>query len=132
MEGLNYWAILVAAASAFLLGGVWYSPAVFGNIWNREEGVTDADFKGGHGAKVFGISFLMSLVAAFTFAFYLGPQPGILDAVTSGVVIGVCFIGTSYTINHLFGKRSMKLLMIDAGYHVVKFALYGVILGLWH
>jgi hypothetical protein len=27
---LNYWAILVAALSAFLIGGLWYSPAVFG------------------------------------------------------------------------------------------------------
>ena len=26
---LNFWAVLVAAVSAFVLGGVWYSPILF-------------------------------------------------------------------------------------------------------
>ena len=34
MPSLNYWAIFVAALSTFLIGGLWYSPAVFGNAWD--------------------------------------------------------------------------------------------------
>src|SRR6266576_3519348 len=30
---LNPWAILAAAVSAFVLGGVWYSPVAFGAAW---------------------------------------------------------------------------------------------------
>ena len=26
MPDINYWAVLVAAASCFLLGGIWYGP----------------------------------------------------------------------------------------------------------
>ena len=30
MDGINVWAVLVAAVSAFVLGGLWYSPMLFG------------------------------------------------------------------------------------------------------
>jgi len=29
MPEFNIWAVLTAAVSAFLLGGLWYSPALF-------------------------------------------------------------------------------------------------------
>ena len=35
---MNYWAVLLAAAPSFVLGGLWYSPRLFGRIWNRENG----------------------------------------------------------------------------------------------
>jgi hypothetical protein len=34
MEEINYLAVIAAAASAFFLGGLWYSPKVFGAIWH--------------------------------------------------------------------------------------------------
>ncbi|MGB4971685.1 MAG: DUF1761 domain-containing protein, partial [Cyclobacteriaceae bacterium] len=54
MEGLNYWAILVSALSTFLIGGLWYSPAVFGKAWMKENGLTEEDLKKGNMAKIFG------------------------------------------------------------------------------
>jgi hypothetical protein len=36
MENLNWWAIVLAAVCSFLLGGPWYSAAMFGKVWNRE------------------------------------------------------------------------------------------------
>ena len=35
-HGLNYWAVLVAAIAAFVLGGLWYAPFLFGG--SVEEG----------------------------------------------------------------------------------------------
>lgn len=29
---MNYWAVLLAAVTSFLLGGLWYSPALFGLV----------------------------------------------------------------------------------------------------
>ena len=69
---MNYWAILVAAVSSFLLGGLWYSPVLFGNAWNRENGGVPP---AGHPARVFGVALLFSLVAAACFAWWLGRAP---------------------------------------------------------
>lgn len=71
---MNPWAVLLAAVSSFLLGGLWYSPALFGRIWNAESGGPP---RSGHPAKVFGISFVFSLVAAVAFAAWLGPSPSL-------------------------------------------------------
>ena len=49
---MNYLAVLVAAISSFMLGGLWYSPALFGRAWNAENG---GEKPPGHPAKVFGI-----------------------------------------------------------------------------
>ncbi len=36
MNDVNLWAVLAAALSSFLLGGLWYSRALFGVMWHRE------------------------------------------------------------------------------------------------
>lgn len=131
MQEINVWAVLVAAASAFLLGGLWYSPVVFLKAWSRESGFGDAPPAGGHPARVFGISFLFSLLSAYAFALWLGPNPELGRAVEQGLLVGFAFVAASYGINYQFANRSFKLWLIDAGYHVFQFALYGLVLGLW-
>ena len=38
LHTLNVWAVLVAALSAFLIGGLWFSPVLFGSAWKRANG----------------------------------------------------------------------------------------------
>lgn len=129
-EHFNPWAVLAAAVSAFALGGVWYGP-LFKRAWCREAGI-DMDASTRHPAIVFGTAFVAALVAAFALAWFLGPRPEIHAAVHAGLMVGLAFVATSFGINYAFAGRSLKLWLIDAGYHVLQFALYGVILGLWH
>jgi hypothetical protein len=49
----NIWAVLVSALSTFLIGGLWYSPALFGKAWMRENGFTEESMKGTNMAKIF-------------------------------------------------------------------------------
>ncbi len=129
-EGINIWAVLVAAASSFMLGGIWYGP-LFLKAWSREAGV-DPGKKGGHPAKVFGGAFLLSLLAAYVFAMFLGPRPELKFALGAGAAAGFCWVAASFGINYLFANRSFKLWLIDGGYHTLQFTLYGLVLGLWH
>ncbi len=68
---INLWAVLVAAASSFLLGGLWYSPLLFLKPWNTAMGRTEED--NGHPAKVFGLSFAFSFLSAYVFGRYWAP-----------------------------------------------------------
>ena len=36
---LNFWAILAATLAAFMLGGFWYSPVLFGAVWKKANGL---------------------------------------------------------------------------------------------
>ena len=126
---MNTWAVLLAAVSSFMLGGLWYSKALFGGVWNRENGGVPQT---GHPAKVFGISFGFSLIAAFAFASLLGPAPSLQKALTVGGLVGIGMVAASFGINYQFAQRTLKLWLIDGGYHAAQFLLFGLILGLWH
>ena len=128
MPHVNHLAVLVAALSSFLLGGLWYSTPVFGAAWRRAAAGPEIQ---GHPAKVFGLSFLFALIAAFAYAVLL-PQPAsAVAALTQGVVVGAGFVAASFGINYQFANRPTILWLIDGGYHTVQFTIYGLILGLW-
>jgi len=130
LQDINLWAVLIAAFSVFALGGIWYSRMLFGNIWLNAESKELAAKR--HSPGVFVIAFWLSFAAALVFAIFLGPKPDLIYALGAGFTIGLSWIATSFGINYLFAGRSLKLLLIDAGYHLVQFTLYGLILGLWH
>ena len=124
---MNVWIILAAAVSSFILGGLWYSPALFGRVWNAENGGPAGQ---GHPAKVFGVAFAFSLVAAACFAVLVGPSPALGDAVRTGALAGIGLVAASFGINYQFAQRSFRLWLIDGGYHAVQFLLFGLIFGL--
>lgn len=131
MPEINVWAVLVAALSSFLLGGAWYSPLLFGKAWQREVGLSDEALAQANMARIFGLSFVLSLVAAFVFALFLGPRPPLPLGLGAGASAGSCWVASSFGINYLFSRRSLKLFAIDGGYHTLQFTLIGVILALW-
>jgi hypothetical protein len=128
---VNWLAVLAAAISAFLLGGLWYSPALFGKAWQRGAGLTDEQLKGGNPGKIYGGAFVLSLIAAATFAMFLGKLP-VGTATAYGFCAGLTWVAASFGINYLFERRPFGLLLVNGGYHTLQFTLYGLILGLWH
>ncbi|MFT3735167.1 MAG: DUF1761 domain-containing protein [Rhodocyclaceae bacterium] len=131
MSQLNLLAVFIAAASSFLLGGLWYSPMLFGTAWQREAG--DGRKQGeGHPAKVFGLSFLFALIAAFVYALLIPAAADVAQAALQGLGVGAGVVAASFGINYQFANRSTKLWLIDGGYHSVQFLIYGLIIGLWH
>ena len=130
MSHLNVLAVIVAALSSFMLGGLWYSRALFGAVWQREAG--DPRKAGeGHPGRVFGVSILFALIAAAVYASVVPPPAGALQALAQGLGIGAGIVGASFGINYQFANRSAKLLLIDGGYHTLQFGIYGLVLGLW-
>jgi hypothetical protein len=127
---INWLAVVTAAVSAFLLGGLWYGP-LFKNAWCREAGI-DPDSAPPHPARIFALAFVCSLLAALVFAMVLGPAVSPVDGMAAGFVVGLFFVAMSFGINYAFAQRSLKLWLIDSGYHTVQFTLYGLILGAWH
>ena len=123
--------VLVAAGASFVLGGLWYGP-LFGKAWQRRVGLSDEELESANKAKVFGLAFVASFVAAWVFGMFLGPEPAPAFAVGVGALAGLCWVGASFAINDLFEQRSLGLWAINAGYHTVAFTLYGAVFGLWH
>ncbi|GAB6194853.1 DUF1761 domain-containing protein [Lysobacter xanthus] len=123
--------VLVAALSAFLLGGLWYGP-LFLKPWLRANGHDPAaPPPARHPAKTFGVAIVLSLVAAIAMALAVPASVGALHGAGLGAMIGLLFVATSFGINYAFAGRPLALWLIDGGYHVVQFTLYGAILAAW-
>jgi hypothetical protein len=45
--------------------------------------------------------------------------------VTAGAVAGLCWVAPALATNHLFEGRSSTLILINGGYHAVRFTLIG-------
>jgi hypothetical protein len=132
MPPVNLWAVLGAAAAAFLLGGLWYAPFLFGEAWQRAAHLSDEQIKSGNPAMIFGVSFLLLLLAAFVFALFLGPAPALPFALGAGLSAGLCWVAASLGVNYLFERKTLALFLVNGGYHTAQFTLYGLVLGLWH
>jgi hypothetical protein len=130
MPEINYLAVLVAAVASFILGGLWYSPLLFSKAWQRESGVTDEQMAGANMGLIFGLTLVLSLIAAFVFALFLGPRPSMPLGLGAGFSAGLCWVTASLGINYLFERKSLKLFLINGGYHTLQFTVIGLVLAL--
>ena len=131
MSTINWLAIAVAGISAFVLGGVWYSPALFGKAWMKENNMTVEDVQKGNKAKIFGWSFILSLLIAVNLAMFLNdPKINLEMGIIYGLLTGV-WIFCGIAIVALFEHRSARYIFVNGGYMLVALGLMGAIIGAW-
>jgi hypothetical protein len=128
---LNIWAVLVAALSTFLIGGLWYSPALFGKVWMRENGFTEESMKNANMAKIFGLAFLLAVISAVNLAMFMGPESDPAMGAFYGFLAGFGWVATFVGTHYLFERKSFTLFLINAGYSVVALTIMGVIVAVW-
>jgi hypothetical protein len=129
MPDVNWIAVLLCGVSSLVLGGLWYSPMLFAKAWQRAAGVTDEQAKSGNMGMIFGLTFLLSLIAAAVFAMFLGSSMSLGAATAAGFSAGLCWVAASLGISYLFERRPLGLWLINGGYHTLQFTMFGLILG---
>jgi len=129
---VNYLAVLAAAVSAFVLGGLWYSPILFAKQWMAYTGneCAEGEKPKGNISVIFGGAFLLSVIAAYLFALIVPFDADWQSGAIAGAITGVGFAATSFGISYLFEQRPFGLWLINGGYHVLQFTLYGIVFGL--
>ena len=132
METVNWLAVAIAGISAFVLGGVWYSPALFGKAWMKENNISVEDVQKGNKAKIFGWSFILSLVMAVNLAMFLSgdPKTDLAMGIVYGLLTGL-WIFCGIAIVALFEHRSARYIFVNGGYMLVALGLMGAIIGAW-
>ena len=132
MEHLNWLAIGTAAFANFALGGLWYSPALFGKRWQKENNLTDEELKNSNQLRVFGFAFLWSAVMSVNLGFFLADKnTDISWGAIAGLLAGLGCVAMAIFIIGLFERKSTVYMLINAGYMIVSFVLMGIIIGAW-
>jgi len=128
IQNLNWFAIIVAALSTFMIGGIWYS--VFEKPWMSVNNLTNEDLKKRNMPIVFGLSFLFSLIMSVNLAMFIGKE-NVTFGVIAGFMTGFGWVAFAIAIISLFENRPIKYVLINGGYMIVSFTLMGLILGAW-
>jgi hypothetical protein len=129
---INHWAVLVSAVFSLVLGALWYSPALFYKGWQKESGVTDEQIKAAKPARNYSIAFILAYIISYNLAFYLGDEATDWKwGLTAGFLAGFGFAATMFAVIAVFEYRSLKYVLINAGYMIVYFTAIGFILGAW-
>ncbi len=137
MITLNYLAILAAAIVAFIVGGVWYSPAVFGHSWAQAQGYSPERLAAMKGAKpparALIVTFLCQVVIAVALALlkWWMAFDGWFEGLLLGLLVWGGFVATVGLIGHVFSDRPLRAYVIDVGCQLVYFVAMGVIIGAW-
>jgi hypothetical protein len=128
---INHYAAIAAALSAFIIGGLWYSPVLFGKAWMRETGLTEGELKKGNMAKIFGLSVVLSLIMSYNLAAFLSGPANLGWGIAAGGLAGIGWVGLAFGVNYLFERKSFTLFLINAGYNAITFMIMGAIIGAW-
>src|ERR1043166_1767418 len=133
---MNWLAILCAGAAYFFLGFVWYS-LFFGKIWAAEQ-IRHCGGEGTMPAKrefvgMLAAQLICNLGAAAAIACLLRRMV-IVDPPTAlklGAGLAAGFSITTLTIVHVWEKKSTKVWLIDASYHLLGCMSVAAILVSW-
>ncbi len=136
---INYWAVLVCAVLAMVIGHVWHGP-LFGKKFMQAMGfVMPTDPAAMKEAmkgmwKMYVSQFILVLFQVYVLVHYiLGWKEA--SGVTNALWIWAGFVIPTMAGLYMWSNKSKKdkwtLFLIGAGYQLVLFVVFGFILGSW-
>lgn len=128
LQNLNWLAVIAAALSTFIIGGLWYS--IFEKSWMAINNFSSEDLKKRKMPFVFGLTFFLSFLMALNLAMFIGKE-GIAFGTIAGFMTGFGWVALAIGIISLFENRPLKYVLINGGYMMLSFTLMGAILGAW-
>jgi Protein of unknown function (DUF1761) len=132
MPHINWLAVLVAAVSTFMIGGLWYSRVLFGRSWMSVNNLCEAELAKSNVFKIFGLALIFALIMAANLAAFLAePKTTAAWGATAGFLAGFGWVTLAIATIALFERRPWKYVLINGGYMTVAFVVMGLILGSW-
>ena len=129
---INHFAVFTCALFNLILGAIWYSPALFYEVWKKENSLKDEDFKDINMMKMYSISFVLALIMSYNMAFFLGGnETDWVWGMTAGFLTGFGWCAMIFAVIALFELKSLKYILVNSGYIILYFTIIGLILGLW-
>jgi hypothetical protein len=139
-SSINWLAVVACVLASMIVGSIWFNPKTFFPVWWKGIGKSGSDVPGMAGAMgmTWGLTVLASLVQAVFMSLMVTAMgsmtPGgatLVSGVTAGAILWLGFVAPTSLVNKLFAGHGLKIWAIEAGNHLVTFALMGAILGAW-
>jgi len=135
---INYLAVLVCGVFAMVVGGIWYGP-LFGRAWMHILGVNPDDTKRQKemqkaAGPLYLIQFILVLFQAYVLAHYIkgwNEVSGVENALWIWAAFIMPTVAGASMWNNDSRKTAWKRFLIQTGYQLVIFVVFGLILAAW-
>ncbi|MFZ2167440.1 MAG: DUF1761 domain-containing protein [Minisyncoccia bacterium] len=135
---INYTAVLVCAVLSMVAGALWYGP-LFGKKWMAIVCATDMDMEARKAMQkksmpLYAIQFLLTLFQLWVLSYYIlgwEDASGFVNALWIWAAFVMPTIAGASMWNNDSAKVSWSRFLIQAGYQLAMFAMFGLILGAW-
>lgn len=135
---VNYVAIFVGAVLSMVIGALWYGP-LFGKKWMEIVGVTPDDVEARKNMQkgagpLYGVQFMLTLFQVLVLSHLIA------DTARAGGVERALWIWAAFVIPTLAGavmwtnepgKQKWARFLIQGGYQLVIFLVFGLLLQFW-
>jgi hypothetical protein len=129
--GVDYWAVVIGGIVGYAAGALWYWG--WSKPWMEAQGFAPESMKANQSPVPYVVAFLANLVMAWMLAGVVGHlgigQATIRNGLISAAAVWLGFVATTQTVNYSFGRRPLKLLLIDTGHWLVVLLLQGAVIG---
>jgi len=135
---INYLAVLVCGVLSMVVGYVWYGP-LFGKKWMEIVGADSKSIEERQqmqksAGPLYGIQFLLTLFQVFVLAYLISAWPGasgfkLALFLWAGFVLPI--IAGSAMWNNDSSRVAWTRFLIQAGYQLISFMIFGYILTAW-
>ena len=143
---VNYWAVLVCGVLSMVIGAVWYGP-LFGKKWMEIVGATNQDLETRKkmqkaAGPLYFVQFILTLfqvllLSTFITWMYKNDPTAVLDTghIFMALSLWVAFVVPTLAGACMWTNDSSKIkwarFLIQSGYQLVCFIIFGFVLGMW-
>lgn len=136
---INFLAVAVSTIIAMALGAWWYGP-LFGKRWLEVIGATEMDLEARKemqksAGPLYGVQFALTVLQVSVLAYLLSTTDA-LGGITHALLIYLAFIVPTVAAGAMWNNDSAKVswarFLIQGGYQLVLFLMFGLILTLWN
>jgi len=127
---VNWMGILLAALAYFILGIIWYAPALFGHRWFKHEWNVTTEPRAISCMMCYVGEVIIGLIMAYVLALFI--QLSEASQWFEGAVVSfwtwLGFVATVKFSSLLWGRRTLKSFLVHTGFMLVSLLIMGSIL----
>lgn len=133
LDGLNYWAIVVAWLINCAVGAWWYSPAAFGPLWHKLAGNDILKIPEKEATRIIGFVMISAVFQAFVLAVVLNTigATTVLDGLLAGALLWLGLTAATTVGVTLYSRRGWRFWWLNSSYFLLVMAVNAVILAVW-
>lgn len=128
LSGINLWAVLVAGIAHTIIGLIWFTPKLFGNLWVELTGKEMEPARRWIPAGLIGhqvMAFILALIVN------LANVNNLVGGMIVGILVCLGFMATLEVGELIWEKIPFKLFLIRVGNQLVGLSAAGIILAVW-